>query len=88
MVKREIRLTKPNEKKEIQKLRSLMFESDGSSSFTPMNVVLFSVLYILSIYFLHIIVKITPAVSPTHVLLSVGVLGLSGVVSFYLYKRK
>ncbi|KAI5148914.1 hypothetical protein ENBRE01_0607 [Enteropsectra breve] len=84
-----VSLARPAEKKDVRKLRSIMFDSASSLTFTPMKILLMSIAYIFIVYLLHIIVKLAPATSPLHLMVAIGALFVTlGISSFIGRKQK
>ncbi|KAI5169414.1 hypothetical protein PAEPH01_0689 [Pancytospora epiphaga] len=78
---------KMNEVREARRLRNLLFDSETALTFSPMHVLFMSLGFIFIVFMLHILIKIFPAASPSHLLVGIIVLYTSVAISSYLSKK-
>lgn len=83
----ETKLVKLGGRRETKRLRDLLFDTETSLTFTPLQVLIMSFSFIFIVFVLHILVKIFPTTSPIQLCVAIAVLCVSIGTSVYLNKK-
>lgn len=76
------RSVRPPERRDTRRLRSVLFDADTPLSLSPLELLFFSLAFIVVVFLAHILLKAFPATSPTQVLIA-----MLALLASYLFRR-
>lgn len=81
-------LQRSQNKLSIMRLRSALFDSETSLTLLPLQLLFISLGFIVSVLFMHVLLKIFPDTTPLQILISIIVLLISLGISMMIKKKQ
>ncbi len=84
----EIRAVINRDRKNIKKMRKIVSDTESLISFTALQVLIFSLCFIFTVFGFHLVSRFIPSIKPSHLFTAVVVLSVASFISILRLSNK